>query len=45
MQETKDFPSWIAFQTWKEEEEESAFCHFVQPTGGKANENGSYIAS
>ena len=29
VQETKEFYNRMAFQTWKEQEEENAFCHFV----------------
>ena len=32
--ETKQFPSWEAFMTWKEAEEESTYTCFVQPKGG-----------
>ena len=32
--ETKQFPSWEAFMTWKEAKEESTYTCFVQPKGG-----------
>ena len=44
--ETKHFPSWEAFMTWKEAEEESSFTYFVQPNGGKtknSNSSGTYM--
>ena len=44
VQETKDFHNWMQFITWKEEEEEGAFCHFVQPTGGRINDNGRLVS-
>ena len=40
VQEAKQFDNWVSFLTWKEEEEESAFCHFVQPTGERINDIG-----
>ena len=31
--QTKEFPSWVAFLAWKEEEEALTFSCFVQPKG------------
>ena len=31
--EFKKFPSWVAFVSWKEEEERSTYSCFVKPTG------------
>jgi len=31
--ETKEFPSWAAFMSWKEEEESNSYSCFVQPKG------------
>jgi hypothetical protein len=30
---SKEFPSWTAFISWKEEEESSSHSYFVQPKG------------
>ena len=31
--ETRNFPSWEAFLSWKEAEEESTYTYYVQPKG------------
>ena len=39
----KEFPNWVAFEKWKEEEETTTFTSFVQPKGKTTGcENGTY---
>lgn len=36
--EFKKFPNWVAFTSWKEEEERSTYSCFVKPTGEVVSE-------
>ena len=38
--EMKTFINWIAFISWKEEEEKSTYSSFVKPTGEVTSDNG-----
>ena len=37
--DTKQFPSWEAFMSWKDAEEESTYTCFVQPKGGVSSKS------
>ena len=43
VQDVKDFSSWDDFIAWKESEEESSYCHFVQPTGKICDSGGRLV--
>lgn len=41
----KVFPSWLAFTSWKEEEEQRTYSFFAQQKGAveSTNDNGTYM--